>query len=176
MKFSIVVAVDINRGIGRNNALPWHLPGDLKHFKELTGTAPDGKRNAVIMGRKTWDSLPAKFKPLPRRLNIVLSRQADLNLPGDCLQAHSLDEALELCDKSSQLSEAYVIGGAQLYALALKHPLLKRVYVTEINADFQCDCFFPDYAGSLMSLPECRSQADNGVDYCFRVLEPIEQE
>ncbi len=172
MKFSIVVAVDRNRGIGKNNALPWHLPGDMKHFKQITSRAADGKRNAVVMGRKTWDSLPPKFRPLPGRLNIVLTRQANFDLgAGDCKIARSLDEALSLCD-GEDLSDVFVIGGAELYSAALAHVLLKRVYLTEIQADFDCDVFFPKYDENLSLLPGSQTHNDNGVDYSFKILEP----
>src|ERR1700733_8282193 len=92
--FDIVVACDINRGIGYNNTLPWRLSGDMKHFRNLTSTTSDpSKQNAVIMGRKTWQSLPESNRPLPKRFNIVLSRQ-DLAVPAEARFAHSFDEAL----------------------------------------------------------------------------------
>lgn len=171
MKFSIVVAVDSKLGIGKDNTLPWRLPGDLKLFKEITTRSESGKPNAVIMGRKTWDSLPPKVKPLPGRLNIVVSRQKDLKLPENCLLSHSLDEALSLC-KQDQLSEAFVLGGSQLFDLALEHPLLDKVYLTEIYKDFDCDCFFPDYKGKFHTRSSSPMQNENGVDYMFKVLEP----
>ena len=76
--FSIVVAIDSQHGIGKNNDLPWHLPADLKHFKFITTNSAVGKRNVVVMGRKTWDSIPEKFRPLPNRTNVVLSKSADV--------------------------------------------------------------------------------------------------
>lgn len=168
-----MVAVDSKRGIGKNNTLPWHLPGDLRHFKQITSRVAEGKRNAVIMGRKTWESLPAKFRPLPGRFNIILSRQASLDLPADCKQASSLDEALALCD-IAELAEVFVIGGAELYSMALSHGALKRVYLTEIDADFNCDCFFPDYATKLNLLPGSQTQRENEIDYSFKILEPAQ--
>ena len=171
MKFSIVVAVDSKLGIGKDNTLPWRLPGDLKAFKEITTRSESGKPNAVIMGRKTWDSLPPKVKPLPGRLNIVVSRQKDLELPESCILSHSLDEALRAC-KPEELSEAFVLGGSQLFDIALEHPSLHKVYLTEIYKDFDCDCFFPDYKGKLSTVSSSQMQSENGVDYVFKVLEP----
>jgi dihydrofolate reductase len=173
MKFSIVVAHDSKKGIGKNNSLPWRLSGDLKHFKQITCSAPEGKRNAVIMGRKTWDSLPLKFKPLPGRLNIVVSRQTGLQLPADCRASGSLEEALLLC-RSLDLHEIFVVGGAELYSTALFHKDLRRVYLTEIQADFQCDRFFPDWTARFNLLPGSQDYSENGIAYSFRILEPAQ--
>ena len=109
MKLSMIVALDRNRGIGQGNAMPWHLPEDLAHFKRHTLGC------AVIMGRKTWDSLPPKFKPLPGRANVVITRQPGWQAAG-ALTAHSLPEALALC---AEQAHAWVIGGADIYAQSL---------------------------------------------------------
>lgn len=171
MKFSIVVAADKNLGIGKNNTLPWRLPADLKYFKELTMSGEKEKRNAVIMGRKTWDSLPERFKPLPGRLNIVLSRRDNFDLPPEVLKAGSLDEALDLCE-SHEVREAFVIGGAEIFADAVLHRGLKRVYLTEIHGDFHCDCFFPSCADRFRLLSESEIKVENDIPYCFKILEP----
>ena len=117
--------------IGRGGVMPWHLPEDLAHFKRVTQGHP------VIMGRKTWDSIPPRFRPLPGRRNIVLTRQADLNETG-LEPASSLREALQLCENSPQV---WIIGGAQIYAQAL--PLADELVVTEIDADFDGDAYAP---------------------------------
>ncbi len=134
--FSIISALDENSGIGKNNGLPWHLPADLKHFKETTlgGT--------VIMGRKTWESIPEKDRPFKERLNIVISR-SELELPEGVLLAHSLDEALELPETQGTERKAFVIGGATLYAEAIEHPACEELLLTEIEGSFDCDAFFP---------------------------------
>ncbi|MGL4408162.1 MAG: dihydrofolate reductase [Zoogloea sp.] len=117
--------------IGINNRLPWHLPEDMKFFRETTRGKP------VIMGRKTWESLPEAFRPLPGRLNIVVSRNAAYAAPGATV-VNSLDAALAA---ASEASEAFLIGGAELYrqGMALADALL----LTEINQDFEGDAFFP---------------------------------
>ncbi len=171
MKFSIVVAVDEKLGIGKDNTLPWRIPADLKMFKTITTRSRNGKPNAVIMGRKTWDSLPPKVKPLPDRINIVVSRQRDLALPDGVLLSPSLDEALRKCD-SLEVSEAFVLGGSQLFDLALGHSDLEFVYLTEIYADFACDVFFPEYRGKFTTQSSSDMQVENGVEYKFKVLEP----
>jgi dihydrofolate reductase len=172
VKFSIVVAADKKLGIGKDNTLPWRLQGDLKFFKKLTTQAPSGKQNAVIMGRKTWDSLPERFKPLPDRLNIVVSRKKDLMLPDDCQLVHSLDEAFKLCRANPDLAEIFVIGGGEIFSQALEHSDLKRVYLTEIEEDFHCDRFFPSYEDYLELHSESDTQFENDIYYSFKILEP----
>jgi len=126
----LIAGVARNGAIGRDNQLLWHLPEDLKRFKALTMGRP------VIMGRKTWASLPEKFRPLPGRRNLVLSRTAGLGIPGAEVFA-SLSDALQTCTGT-----VYVIGGAQIYAEAL--PQAARLELTEIDADFEdADAFFP---------------------------------
>lgn len=120
-----------NGVIGRAGALPWHLPEDLAHFKRSTMGHP------VLMGRKTWDSIPQKFRPLPGRLNLVLTRQADWQAPG-ARRVRSIEEAATQCPTGSTL---WVIGGAELYALA--EPLASQAMVTEIDADFEGDAYAP---------------------------------
>jgi len=131
MALHLIFARAANGVIGHNNTLPWHLPEDLAHFKRTTLGCP------VIMGRKTWDSLPPKFRPLPGRLNVVVTRQADWQAPG-AVCAHSLPEALTLCPPGN---DAWVIGGAEIYAQAL--PLASSAVVTEIDADYEGDAFAP---------------------------------
>ncbi len=133
MKLKLIFARAANGVIGRNNTLPWHLPEDMAHFKRLTMGCP------VIMGRKTWDSLPPKFRPLPGRLNIVLTRQADWQAPG-ASRAETLAQAMALCPPDST---AWVIGGAEVYAQAL--PLASTAVVTEIEASYDGDAFAPQF-------------------------------
>lgn len=133
MKLNLILARARNGVIGRDNQLPWHLPEDLAHFKKTTMGAP------VIMGRKTWDSLPARFRPLPGRLNVVVTRQTDWQAPG-ALVAHSVEQACQLCPADST---AWVIGGAELYAQAL--PIADSAVITEIDADFDGDAYAPPF-------------------------------
>lgn len=156
---SIVVAMDRNRLIGRGNALPWHLPADLAHFKAVTMGKP------ILMGRKTYDSIG---RPLPGRHNIVITRNADFAAPG-CTVVTSVDAALAA---AGAVPEIMLIGGAQLYAELL--PRVGRIYVTRIDAAFEGDAWFP-------ALDDCdwvetaRSDHDaderNPYPYSFQVLE-----
>ena len=131
MQINMIFARASNGVIGKDGVMPWHLPEDLAHFKRLTHGWP------VIMGRKTWDSLPPKFRPLPGRKNIVITRQTDWQQAG-AERVSSLDGALALCSASN---EVWIIGGAQIYAQA--EPLANRIEVTEIAQDFEGDAFAP---------------------------------
>ncbi len=131
MQLKLIFARARNGVIGHHNTLPWHLPEDLAHFKRQTLGSP------VIMGRKTWDSLPPKYRPLPGRLNIVVTRQIGWQAEG-ALVAHSIETACALCPADST---AWVIGGAEVYAQALA--LAVEAVVTELEADFEGDAFAP---------------------------------
>lgn len=164
--FSIIVAVDQRFGIGKEGELPWRLPADLKHFKQITTAAPAGKQNVVIMGRKTWESLPANFKPLPERINFVISRQ-NLSLPQGVFLSSSLEEALNQANKIQNLHHIFVIGGGQIFEAAMKLPNCAALYLTKINRDFACDTFFPaDLSGFALSGPP-QSGAENNLSYQF---------
>ena len=142
-KFSVVVAMHkSSHGIGQGGQLPWKLRADMLYFKQLTRSTRDAtKRNAVIMGRKTWQSIPPKLRPLDDRVNIVLSRNPravkDLELPSNVVIAASLERALELLDERTELGRTvegvYVIGGASVYAEALALDGCVRLHVTEIE-------------------------------------------
>ncbi len=135
MRINLIYARARNGVIGRDNTLPWHLPEDMAHFKRLTSGCP------VIMGRKTWDSLPAKFRPLPGRTNFVVTRQAGWQAAG-AHPASSLQHALSACARLEPApADVWVIGGAQVYALAL--PLAHRAVATELDAEFSGDAFAP---------------------------------
>lgn len=142
--------------LGADNQLLWHLPEDLAHFKALTLGKP------VLMGRRTWDSLPERFRPLPGRRNLVLSRSA---APAGAERVDSLDDALARCAAEPELC---VIGGAQVYALAL--PRAQRLELTEVDAGFpQADCHFPALDGGWALSEETPWQtARNGLRYRFR--------
>ena len=149
--FSIIVALDSQNGIGKNGQLPWRLSLDLKHFKEITTAVADpAKKNALIMGRKTWESLPEKFRPLPGRVNVVLSQKGGLSLPSGVLCFQSLDEALS--QLSSSIENIFVIGGAQVYAQAIGHPLCQKLYVTHVQGEHGCDAFFPPISHQFLPI------------------------
>jgi dihydrofolate reductase len=132
MELGLVFARARNGVIGKDGSLPWHLPEDLAHFKAVTQGCP------VIMGRKTWDSLPPRFRPLPGRRNLVVTRQTGWQAPG-AERAGSLEEAIGL---ASDAPRAWVIGGAELYRLALAHATLAEI--TEVDQDFEGDAYAPE--------------------------------
>jgi dihydrofolate reductase len=149
---SLIAAMAKNRVIGRNNALPWHLPEDLKYFKATTLGKP------ILMGRKTFDSIG---KPLPGRTSVVLTRNPEWSFDG-CLVVPSLDAALaRLADRE----EVLVIGGADLYQQTL--PRADRLYLTEINADFEGDAWFPDFDRSQWQQISRQPHPDNGRGFSF---------
>lgn len=174
MKFSIVAAVDKNLGIGKDNSLPWRLPGDLKYFSEVTRTADEGMLNAVIMGRKTWESLPSDSKPLKGRINIVLSR-GKVRLPENVILASSLDDAFEKLEKVENLNNIFIIGGVSIYNQAIELPDCQKLFITEVLGDFDCDAFFPKFSEEEFSLvSRSHDHEENGLKYRFSVYENVE--
>lgn len=133
--FSIIVAIDEENGIGRQGQLPWRIPGELKHFREIT---VGGGQNAVIMGEVTWLSLPEKFRPLPQRQNIVLS-QTTTAYPG-AKSAGSFDEAFTLVTGSDKV---FIIGGASVYKQAIALENCQELFITRVKGGHSCDVFFP---------------------------------
>ena len=174
-RFDLVVACDLNRGIGIHNQLPWRLREDMKNFSRLTterhASGQNGSaRNAVIMGRKTWESIPAKFRPLPDRLNIVLTSRADLELPPGVVSCKSLDESLKAA-AANHCPNTFVIGGARIYEEAMAHPSCRRLYITEVLGKFECDVFFPLYKERFNLISEEPPREENGIQYSFKVYE-----
>jgi dihydrofolate reductase/thymidylate synthase len=164
--FSIIVAFDSQYGIGKKGELPWHLVLDLKHFKEITTTITDpAKKNAVIMGRKTWESLLPKFRPLPGRVNLVLSKEG-ISLPPEVLCSQSLDNALSLLS-SFNIENVFVIGGAQIYAHAIAHPLCQKLYVTHVQGEYDCDVFFPPISQQFFPTSASEHYQEDGITFHF---------
>jgi dihydrofolate reductase len=153
--FAIVVAIDDNYGIGKDGTLPWRLKEDMRHFKELTTSGAE--MNSVIMGRKTWESIPAKFRPLPGRVNVVLSRNG---YDGASTVRASLDEALQV-----PAGKVFVIGGGAIYEEAIKHPLCTELWLTRVSGDFNCDTRFPRYEKLFRPESVVARFNENGIDY-----------
>ncbi len=155
MQLGLIYARARNGVIGKAGGLPWHLPEDMAHFRQVTAGCP------VIMGRKTWDSLPPRFRPLPGRTNIVVTRQPDWHAPG-ATRAASLPEAIALCAGEPR---AWVIGGAEIYAQAL--PLAHTAEITEIDAEFEGDAFAPPMGPEWREVARRRGGAADGLEYSF---------
>ena len=172
LPFSIIVAVDKDFGIGRNGLLPWDLPGEIKHFKEVTTAQFNTHENVVIMGRKTWDSIAQKFRPLSKRINIVLTRHLDNEFPSGVLKASGLDGALGLLRSDSlkgAFGKIFVIGGAELFKLAVDHPQCHEIYLTHINESFSCDRFFPSLPATFKEVSRSALMSEKGIKYSFAV-------
>jgi dihydrofolate reductase len=163
----LVVAADRERGIGRDGTIPWRLPGDMRHFKELTTSTGDpARQNAVIMGRTTWESLPARFRPLPGRRNVVLSRRPVLDVPAGVVHARDLDAALcALASVTPAVARVFVIGGSQVYAEALARPDCQYVHYTRIDARFDCDTFFPVFEDRFTRTATLHEASEAGISY-----------
>lgn len=142
--FDIVVAADLDWGIGKDNALPWpKLRGDLQHFKRITSTASEGRRNAIVMGRKTWESKEVAGRPLPNRLNVVVTRSA-IDVPAGVVVAGTIDQALGV----DGVESIFVVGGAGLVREVIARPDLRYVYLTRIFGHYDCDVHLPDLDAS----------------------------
>ncbi len=159
MKLKLIYAQAANGVIGLNNQMPWHLPEDLAHFKRTTLGCP------VLMGRKTWESIPAKFRPLPGRANLVITRQADWQAEG-ALVVHSLEEGLSLalahCPEGKDL---WVMGGAEIYAQAVD--MAEEAVVTEIDAQYEGDAFAPKLNSAWQEVSRESHVSTTGLKYSF---------
>jgi len=178
---SVIVATTQKGGIGKDGTLPWKLPEDMAHFKKITTAAPSGKMNAVVMGRKTWESIPDKFKPLAGRINVVLSRKvAEPSFvspyPADVLTASSVANALSQLAGRDDVSEIFAIGGETVYKEALDMPACVRIFTTRIAKDIECDAFFPTFDTSLFKVSYVsKSTSRDGLAYDFLVYERIHE-
>lgn len=132
---SLIAARTQNNVIGKNNDLPWHLPDDMKYFMQTT------KGHHTIMGRKNYDSIPEKFRPLPNRTNIVITRQVDFHAPG-CIVVNTLEKSLEIARGNGEV-EVFIIGGSEIYNLGFA--FANKLYLTEINTTLVGDTYFPEF-------------------------------
>jgi len=137
MKVSLIVAMDSERGIGKNNDLMWHLPADMKFFKE-TSTG-----HIVVTGRKNYDSIPERFRPLPNRENAVLTRNSDYEAPGAVVFS-SLEKCLKHYQDETERT-VYIIGGGQIYKEVMAMDVLDEMYITHVNQVYGADTFFPEF-------------------------------
>ena len=168
MKVSLIVAVAENGVIGKDNDLIWHLPNDMRFFKETT------TGHHVIMGRKNFESIPHKFRPLPNRTNIVITKQSDYKAEG-CIVVNSVEKALKVA-KSNGDNEAFIIGGGQIYRIALEKNLVDKIYLTKVYHSFDGDTFFPELSNKWSEESKTTNKADDkhAYDFDFITLEKIE--
>lgn len=166
MRKALIVAMARNRVIGRNNQLPWYLPGDLRYFKQATMGKP------IIMGRKTWESIG---RPLPGRMNVVISRNPEWQAPAGTVAAESLAAALVIAEAQAELEggeEVMIIGGGQIYAEAL--PTVDRIYITQVHAEVDGDAYFPEVNWDdwqEIGREDFSASDNNPYDYSFVVYQ-----
>ena len=165
MRVSLIVAVSENGVIGNDNDLIWHLPKDMKFFKDTT------QGHHVIMGRKNFESIPHKFRPLPNRINVIVTRQSGY-VAENCVVVNSVEESIEVAKKNGD-TEPFVIGGGQIYKVALENNLIDRIYLTRIHHTFEGDTFFPNLSEDwkVIATEDCKADEKNKYDYSFLVLE-----
>lgn len=137
MKVALIVAMDLDRGIGKNNDLMWHLPADMRFFKETT------TGHIVVLGRKNYESIPERFRPLPNRENAVLTRNKSFEAPG-CIVFHSLQECLRHYENEEKRF-VFIIGGGEIYKQALESDVIDEMYITHVNKHYDADTFFPEF-------------------------------
>ena len=157
---SLIVAVAENKVIGKDNDLIWRLPNDMKFFRETTSN------HHIITGRKNYISIPKKFRPLPNRTNIVLTRQTDFEEEG-CVVKHNLEDAITFA-KDNNESELFIIGGGQIYKEALEKDLIDKMYITHVHHDFDGDTFFPEIDNTIWNkVSEIKNTADEKHQYPY---------
>ena len=159
MLISLIVAASSNNAIGKSNQLLWHLPIDLKFFKNTTWAMP------VIMGRKTFESIG---RVLPGRTNIIITQNPDFQAQ-DCVIVHSLEEGIEKAKDSKGSDEIFIFGGGQIFKEALEKNLVDKLYLTLVQGDFSADTFFPDYSHFSKEI-FIGAGEENGVIYKFLEL------
>lgn len=157
---SMIVAMDVNRGIGKDNQLLWHIPEDLQYFKSITS------HKVVVMGRKTFESIG---KPLPNRTNIILTRDPSYKAPG-CLVYHSIENILSENTMDDDHAEVVIIGGAEIYNLFL--PYADRLYITQVSGTFNADTFFPTLPNEQWKMiSRKKGTQDTSHEYYFEIYE-----
>ena len=167
MVVSLIVAVAENGVIGKDNDLIWHLPKDMRFFKETT------LGHHVIMGRKNFESIPHKYRPLTERTNIVITRQSGYKAKGSIV-VNSVEAALDIAKKNGD-TEPFIIGGGQIYKLALDANLVDKIYLTKINHTFDGDTFFPELENEWKEVQriDCKADEKHAYDYSFLTFEKI---
>lgn len=162
MKVSLIVAVAENGVIGKDNDLIWDLPKDMSFFKKTT------MEHHVIMGRKNFESIPERFRPLPNRTNVVITRQSNYQAEG-CVVVNSLEAALEVAKYNGD-KEPFIIGGGQIYKLALERNMIDKIYLTKVHDTFQGDTFFPELSEEWKEVDRKDHKKDENHDCDFSII------
>ncbi len=184
----LIFAMDKDRGLGYGGDLAWRLKEDMKFFKEITTSdnlgesekkfeisynepapSPTRDTNIVIMGRKTWESIPPKFKPLPNRKNVVLSQRLNLDVPEEVSCFASLEKSLATF--SGENSQIFIIGGSQIYKQALEKELAQRIYITQLDNKFNCDVFAAPLPPCYQLLASGPKKKEGDISFQFQVYQ-----
>jgi len=165
MIVSIIVAASTNNVIGKDNDLIWHMPNDMNFFKETT------QARHVIMGRKNFESIPHKFRPLPNRTNIIVTRDVNYRAE-DVLVVNSLEDGIDFAKANNEI-ETFVIGGGEIYKLALERNLIDKIYLTRIHHNFEGDTYFPNLSNlwEVTNRKDCYKDDRHAYDYSYLTLE-----
>lgn len=173
-RINVIAACDEKMGIGisEKNDLPWgrNLPGDLGYFHKITTDAREGVENIVVMGRKTWESIPESHRPLKGRINVVVTRNPEYEVPEGVYVVTSYEEAIELSEGLERTGDIFICGGGEIYKLAMKGEV-DQVYLTYVEGDFGCDVFFPEIGGSFDVINRSEVQVENGISYTWVVYQ-----
>ena len=168
MEKIIIVAIGENSEIGKNNDLLWHLPEDMKFFKETT------QKGTVIMGRKNWESIPERFRPLPYRENIVITKNTHFSADG-AVVFHTWSDCMRYCTDRNK-ERVFIIGGAQIYQLALESGDVDKMLITHVEASFDADTFFPNWNPEEWNSNRIKTFAANEQNpHSFSIVEYIKK-
>jgi len=162
-----IAAIDEKNGIGIKNTLPWNLKKDMAHFQETTLKTKDPeKKNMVIMGRPTWESIPEKHRPLKGRINIVLSRDLDYVAEGAKV-FNDIDKVFESADKDKKIETIFIIGGASVYTTTINHPRVTGLYLTRVHKVFECDAFYPQVPEKFKKVKKLKTEKEGDIEFDF---------
>ena len=162
MIVSIIVAASSNNAIGKDNDLIWHLPVDMNFFKTKTNS------HHVIMGRKNFESIPHKYRPLPNRTNIIITRKEDY-IADNCIVKNNLVDAINHAKKNYE-KEVFIIGGGEIYKLALELNLVDKIYLTRVHQNFEGDTYFPSISNQWQEIDRKEYEQDEKHKYNFTFL------
>ncbi|XP_012227898.1 dihydrofolate reductase isoform X2 [Linepithema humile] len=176
LKLELIAAACENMGIGNNGALPWRLKTEMEYFTRMTiDTKDKNKKNVVLMGRRTWDSIPIKYRPLNDRINMVLTSQS-LDYGDKAIVCKSIPHALEvIAGMQNQIERVWIIGGSSVYKDAMESPHFGRLYLTRIKKEFECDTFFPPIPNDFVLVTDPAVpqdvQEEKGIKFVYEVYE-----
>ncbi|XP_014474284.1 PREDICTED: dihydrofolate reductase isoform X2 [Dinoponera quadriceps] len=174
LKFELIAAVSENMGIGINGDLPWRLKTEMAYFTRMTTVTKDeNKKNVVLMGRRTWDCMPEKYRPLKNRINMVLTSQL-MNYGDKAIVCSSISNALEIiAGMQNKVERIWVIGGSKVYKETIESPHFGRLYLTRIRKSFECDTFFPPIPNNFVLVQDPvvpqGIQEEKGIEFVYEV-------